>query len=167
MFINFFEIAIICLIKKIFKMLKISELEYSMPAILLGYTFFLLVMALLPLFLYYRLDLFISNHDIFARYYIGKTSAVYISVLVSILVGVIGSNIIVFSYAVKIFGIKINNKEQYNLLNYYFYMIFSVLLKIFEVPEDCKTIIDALFYSMSVVSMISTARHMVSKPSRR
>jgi hypothetical protein len=120
-------------------------------------------MALLPLFLYYRLDLFISSHDIFARYYIGKTSAVYISVLVSILVGKIGSNKIVFTFAVRFLGIKINNKEQYNLLNYYFYMIISVVLKIFEFPEDYKTLIDALFYSMSVVSMISTARHMASK----
>lgn len=161
-FIHLPWILVVCFTLKILSIFKIQDLRKYLPMLIGGYLYFLMISLVVLQVLCNWLDKLLTDGILPHNNLITEVTYLYIIVLVTI----------IFSKHIPTGLLKIvirpfvnkNSLEyrrifrQYHLLNYYFLVVITLVLKALNFTGIEKILIDALFYTTNALSLLSTAR---------
>lgn len=154
-------ILLTCLVLKVLAFFKIQSLKEYLPMLICGYLYFLIIVLTMLQVLCKYLDKILCNYT-----FLTKSTYLYILVFFSI---VISKHIPtgLLKIVIRPFVNK-NSTEykrifnQYHLLNYYFLVAITLVLKALNFTGVEKILIDALFYTTNALTLFSTARQKAS-----
>lgn len=158
--INLPWITLTYIIVLIFKCLKIENLGQYIGLVILIYSYCLIVCFLILIFLCNLFNSLLVNNVIMLNSYFNENTILYFLVFFSILVSKK-----LQEAALNLFLKKfVKNRYEYEkilkqnkLLLYYILIVITFFLKALNLTGTNKEIIDALFYSTNMLTMISTA----------
>lgn len=160
--IHFPWILLTYLVLKVLAFFKIQSLKEYLPMLICGYLYFLIIALTMLQVLCKYLDKLLCNYTFLTNDWVTESTYLYIIVFFSIVIskhiptGLL--KIVIHPFANK------NSTEykrifnQYHLLNYYFLVAITLVLKALNFTGEEKTLIDALFYTTNALTLFSTAR---------
>lgn len=158
-----------CLILKILELFKIPNLRNYLPMLTCGYLYFLIIALAMIQVLCKYLDKLLCNYTFLTNDWVTESTYLYIIVFFSI---VISKHIPTGLLEIVIHPFVNKNSteykrifNQYHLLNYYFLVAITLVLKALNFTGEEKTLIDALFYTTNALTLFSTARQKASSSS--
>jgi hypothetical protein len=159
--IHFPWISITCIILKILEIFRIQNLKEFIPMILCGYIYFLMFSLIMLQVLCNFFDELLATYDFLTNSFINDVTYLYFIVFVTIFTCKQIPTIFLKKF------IKPSDKNsliykkifrQYDLLNYYFLVVITLILRALNFSDDAQTLIDALFYTTNALALFSTAR---------
>lgn len=161
-FIHLPWILLSCLIQKILVLFRIQNLKYYLPMLILGYLYSLIFALIILQILCKCAETLINHYTFLINELITEATYLYIVVFISIIISkyipalllkiVLCLSITKNSYEYK------KTFDQYHLLNYYFLVVITLILKALNFSGYDKILIDALFYTTNALTLFSTAR---------
>lgn len=155
-------ILLTCLTLKVLDLFKIQNLRKYLPMLTCGYLYFLMIALIIVQILCGYVDKLLANYSYLTNNYITEETYLYLIVLISI---IISKHIPTALLKIVLYPfIKKNSVEykkifdQYHLLNYYFLVAITLILKALNFSGEDKILIDALFYTTNALTLFSTAR---------
>ncbi len=152
-------ILLACSVQKILKKLKIQDLEKYLPILVFGYMFFLLSLLSMLQVLCTIIDVILNKYKFLINTYFTETTYLYLIVFISI---VITKHIpaLFLKWALFPYIDKKSLKfkkilSQYNLLNDYFLVVVTLILKVLNYEVVTKNLVDALFYTTNAFALFS------------
>lgn len=162
-------ILLTCLVLKVLAFFKIQNLKEYLPMLICGYFCFLVIALTMLQISCKLLDKLLCNYTFLTNDWVTENTYLYILVFFSI---VISKHIPtgLLKIVIRPFVNK-NSTEykrifnQYHLLNYYFLVAITLVLKALNFADVEKLLIDALFYTTNALTLFSTARQKASNSS--
>lgn len=158
--INFPWITFTYIVILIEKFLKIENLSKHRGAIILTYSYSLFAAFFLLLIILYIVSYMMSANVVRLNNYINEITMLYLSVFVSILIFKKLQEILLGISLEIIEKNKVERNKiikQNKLLLYYILVVITFILKAMNLTDEYKNLVDALFYSTNMLTMISTA----------
>ena len=162
-------ILLSCLIQKIFELFKIQDLKEYLPMLICGYYYFLMIALFILQLLSKFINILLYHYPFLTNKLITETTYLYLIVFISI---IISKHIptILLKIVLRPFITKNSNEykkifDQYHLLNYYFLVGITLILKALNFSDFYKILIDALFYTTNALTLFSTARQKAKNAS--
>ncbi|GEM_PF-1463520 len=166
-FIHLPWILLSCLIQKILELFKIQSLKEYLPMLICGYLYFLIFALFIFQILYKFTNTLLSHYTFLTNTLITKNTYLYIIVFISI---IISKHIptLLLKISLRPFIDKNSNNykeifDRYHLLNYYFLVLITLILKALNFSDENKILVDALFYTTNAMTLFSTARQKAKK----
>lgn len=164
--IDFPWILLTCFVLKVLAFFKIQSLKEYLPMLICGYLYFLIIALTMLQVLCKYLDKLLCNYTFLTNDWVTEITYLYIIVFFSI---VISKHIPTGLLKIVIHPFVNKNSteykrifNQYHLLNYYFLVAITLVLKALNFTGEEKALIDALFYTTNALTLFSTARQKAS-----
>lgn len=163
-------ILLTCLALKILAFFKIQDLKEYLPILICGYLYFLVIALTMLQVLCGYLDKLLSQYTFLTNDWVTEVTYLYILVFLSIIISKHVPTILL-KIAIRPFANK-NPQEykeifnKYHLLNYYFLVAITLVLKALNFTGEEKILIDALFYTTNALALFSTARQKANNSSQ-
>lgn len=160
--INYLWIFVAIISYKIFKFLNIPNLREILPMLLAGYSYFVMFGLLILQLGVNTVDLLYKHFPCLLNKYVTEKTWLYILVFLSIFLAKKIPFFFVRSATKNLYGkgslIYKSTLEQYNTLNNYLLVIATIILKALSFDEITQTLVDALFYSTTAMTLLSQAK---------
>lgn len=155
-------ISLSCLVQKILELFKIENLKEYLPILICGYVYFLMIALFILQILCKYIQALLSHYSFLTNKLITETTYVYIIVFISIVISkhipTLFLKIVLHPFITKNSNEYKKMFNQYHLLNYYFLVGITLILKALDFSGVYKIMIDALFYTTNALTLFSTAR---------
>lgn len=155
-------ILLTCLTQRLLALFKIQRLKEYLPMLVCGYSYFLMIALIILQILCRYVDKLLFNYTFLTNNFITETTYLYLIVFISIIVS---KHIPTASLKVVLHPFVTKNSieykkifDQYHLLNYYFLVLITLILKALNFSAEDKILVDALFYTTNAMTLFSTAR---------
>ena len=149
------------------ELFKIQSLKEYLPLLICGYLYFLIFALFIFQILYKFTNTLLSHYTFLTNTLITKNTYLYIIVFISIIISKhIPTLLLKISLRPFIDKNSNNYKEifnRYHLLNYYFLVLITLILKALNFSDENKILVDALFYTTNAMTLFSTARQKAKK----
>lgn len=165
--IHFPWIFLTCLVQKLLMLLRIESLKSYLPMLILGYLYFLTFFSIMLSILCATMSKLLSHYAFLTTTVVTEKTYLYIIFFISIIV----SKHIPTMILNKVIQPSINKNSsdyklifnRYHLLNYYFLVAVTLILKALDFTDEIKLFVDALFYTTTALTLLSTAREKALK----
>lgn len=155
-------IFLTCLTLKLLALFKIQNLKEYLPMLICGYLYFIMIALIILQILCKYVDSLLSNYTFLTNNLITETTYLYLIVFISIIVSkhvpTALLKIVIHPFVIKNSAEYKKIFDQYHLLNYYFLVAITLILKALNFSGEDKLLIDALFYTTNALTLFSTAR---------
>ena len=148
------------------KKLKIDNLKMLLPLVVCGYMYFLMFSLIMIQLGCRLLDYLITVYPFLTNSLINDTTYVYILLLFTIL---LCKHIPTAFLKLSVKHLFPKNSieyrrtfRQYHLLNYYFLIVVTLILKALNFEGADKILVDALFYTTTCMALVTTAKEKAS-----
>ena len=156
-------VLFVSIFNKVLTILKIQELKQYLPIIFCGQLYFLMIALMLIQFLCKLVNNLIHIYPAMINSVVTEKTYLYVIVLMSI---VICRNIPTLVLKLTTYKIIIKNSieykkvfSQYHLLNSYFFVVITVILKALDFSNSEKILVDAMFYTSNALALVSTVKN--------
>lgn len=160
-FIHLPWILLTCLVLKLLALFRIANLKKYLPLLICGYSYFLIVAFTILLTLLKLTYKILTSYTFLTNNYVTETTYLYLIVFISIVISkhvpTVFLKIIIHPFVIKNSSEYKKIFDQYHLLNYYFLVAITLILKALNFTDDEKILIDALFYTTNALTLFSTA----------